>query len=321
MRIVIKMIAFGPVPSRRLGRSLGINNIPPKICSYSCAYCQVGRTTQMEVERRPFYRPEEILDEVREKVENSGSMGKAIDFLTFVPDGEPTLDVNLGREIEMLKPLGIKVAVISNASLIWDEGVREELSKADWVSLKVDTVEELAWRRINRPHRALRLESILEGILDFSRSYKGVLATETMLVRDVNDGERSLEMIADFLAQVRPAKAYISVPTRPPAENWVLPPSEESINRAYQIFSRKMGQVELLVGYEGDIFDFTGDVERDLLSITAVHPMRKEAVEKFLEQAGKSWDVIQRLIDAGQLVETEYGGNRFYLRRPEIMPS
>ncbi len=318
MRIVIKMIAFGPVPSRRLGRSLGINNITPKVCTYSCAYCQVGRTTQMEVERRPFYRPEEILKEVKEKLETAAKMGKAVDYITFVPDGEPSLDVNLGLEMDMLKPLGIKVAVISNASLIWDEGVREELSKADWVSLKVDAVEELAWRRINRPHRSLRLGSILEGILDFSRNYKGVLATETMLVRDVNDGERSLEMIADFLAQVRPAKAYISVPTRPPAENWVMPPSEESINRAYQIFSRKKEHVELLLGYEGDIFDFTSDVEQDLLGITAVHPMREEAVRKFLQQAGRSWDVIQRMIDAGQLVETEYGGNRFYLRRPEI---
>ena len=144
MRTVIKMITFGPVPSRRLGRSLGINNIPPKVCSYSCAYCQVGRTTQMEVERRPFYRPEEILDEVREKVENSWEQGKAIDYLTFVPDGEPTLDINLGREIEILKPLGIKVAVISNASLIWNEGVREVLSKADWVSLKVEPLRSLS---------------------------------------------------------------------------------------------------------------------------------------------------------------------------------
>jgi wyosine [tRNA(Phe)-imidazoG37] synthetase (radical SAM superfamily) len=275
---------------------------------------------QMEVERRPFYRPEEILKEVKEKLETVAKMRKVVDYITFVPDGEPTLDVNLGEEIDMLKPLGIRIAVISNASLIWDEGVRKELSKADWVSLKVDAVDELAWRRINRPHRALKLESILEGILDFSRSYRGVLATETMLVRDANDGERSLEMIADFLAQVRPAKAYISVPTRPPAENWVMPPSEESINRAYQIFSRKLDHVELLLGYEGDIFDFTGDVERDLLSITAVHPMRKEAVDKFLQQAGKSWGFIQRLIDAGQLVETEYGGNRFYLRRPDFYP-
>jgi wyosine [tRNA(Phe)-imidazoG37] synthetase (radical SAM superfamily) len=274
----------------------------------------------MEVERRPFYRPEEILNEVRGKVENSRVLGKAIDFLTFVPDGEPTLDVNLGQEIETLKPLGIRIAVISNASLLWDEGVRKELSKADWVSLKVDAVDELAWRRINRPHSTLKLESILEGILDFTRSYKGVLATETMLVRDVNDGERSLVMIADFLAQVRPAKAYISVPTRPPAEDWVMPPSEESINRAYQIFSRKLVRVELLLGYEGDIFDFTSDLELDLLGITAVHPMREEAVRKFLEQAGKSWDVIQRMIDAGQLVETEYGGNRFYLRRPDFYP-
>ncbi len=154
------MIAFGPVPSRRLGRSLGINNIPPKVCSYSCAYCQVGKTMQMEVERRPFYPPGEILDEVRAKVKKSEELGQAIDYLTFVPDGEPTLDSNLGREIEMLKSLGTKIAVISNASLIWMEGVREELSKADWVSLKVDAIEETAWRKINHPHRSLKLESI-----------------------------------------------------------------------------------------------------------------------------------------------------------------
>jgi len=314
------MIAFGPVPSRRLGRSLGINNIPPKVCTYSCAYCQVGKTLRMEIVRCPFYLPEDIVDEVRKKIEISGELGQAIDYLTFVPDGEPTLDINLGQEIDMLKPLGIRIAVITNASLIWNGVVKEELSKADWVSLKVDAAEETAWRRINRPHRTLKLKSILEGILDFSRSYKGVLATETMLVRDVNDGKKSLEMTADFLAQVRPAKAYISVPTRPPAEDWVLPPSEESINRAYQIFSSKLEQVELLVGYEGNLFDFTGDVERDLMSITAVHPMREEAVKKFLEQTGRSWDVVQRMIDAGQLVQTEYGGNRFYLRLPVITP-
>jgi wyosine [tRNA(Phe)-imidazoG37] synthetase (radical SAM superfamily) len=274
----------------------------------------------MEIVRCPFYLPEDIVDEVRKKIEISGELGQAIDYLTFVPDGEPTLDINLGQEIDMLKPLGIRIAVITNASLIWNGVVKEELSKADWVSLKVDAAEETAWRRINRPHRTLKLKSILEGILDFSRSYKGVLATETMLVRDVNDGKKSLEMTADFLAQVRPAKAYISVPTRPPAEDWVLPPSEESINRAYQIFSSKLEQVELLVGYEGNLFDFTGDVERDLMSITAVHPMREEAVKKFLEQTGRSWDVVQRMIDAGQLVQTEYGGNRFYLRLPVITP-
>ncbi|MBC7260626.1 MAG: radical SAM protein, partial [Chloroflexi bacterium] len=127
------MIAFGPVPSRRLGRSLGINNIPPKICTYSCVYCQLGRTLNMQIRRQSFYAPDEILWDVRSKVEHVREAGESIDYLTFVPDGEPTLDLHLGRAIELLRSLGIKIAVISNASLIWQEDVREDLMKADWV--------------------------------------------------------------------------------------------------------------------------------------------------------------------------------------------
>ncbi|MGB5100434.1 MAG: radical SAM protein [Methanothrix sp.] len=313
------MIAFGPVPSRRLGRSLGINNIPAKICSYSCAYCQVGRTMQMEIVRSPYYSPHEIYREVKEKVDSSEILGHAIDYLTFVPDGEPTLDINLGEEIDMLRYLGIKIAVISNASLIWDENVREELAKADWICLKVDATDERIWRRMDRPHRALRHEATLQGILDFAKEFKGMLVTESMLLSGVNDDEKSLQATAEFLEKVDPAIAYISVPTRPPAETWAAMPSEKSINCAYQIFSAGVKQVELLVGYEGDSFDFTGNVERDLLSIAAVHPMRDAAVRKLLQQSNESWDVVERLIDQGQLVKTEYMGNSFYLRRPEII--
>lgn len=312
------MIAFGPVPSRRLGRSLGINNIPPKICTYSCAYCQVGRTMQMEVMRRSHYPPEEIFDEVKAKVEKSRELGMAIDYLTFVPDGEPTLDLNLGLEIDMLRSLGIRIAVISNASLIWDEDIQKELCKADWVSLKVDAIEETTWHKINRPHRSLELKTILHAVRDFSRIYRGALVTETMLLRGINDGEHSLKLVADFLSEVKPTTAYISVPTRPPAEEWARLPSEESINQAYQIFSSRLKHVELLVGYEGDSFAPTGDAEQDLLSIMAVHPIREDAVKKFLEQAGKGWNVIQGLMDSGQVAETEYGGKKFYSRRPAV---
>ncbi|MHA1145240.1 MAG: radical SAM protein [Candidatus Helarchaeota archaeon] len=135
-------IAFGPVPSRRLGRSLGINNIPPKNCTYSCIYCQLGRTKKVKIRRQQFYEPSELVAAVQNKVDDVKKRGDAIDFLTFVPDGEPTLDLNLEREIELLKPLGIKIAVISNATLIWDGEVRHVLSQADWVSLKVDAVSE-----------------------------------------------------------------------------------------------------------------------------------------------------------------------------------
>lgn len=311
------MIAFGPVPSRRLGRSLGINNIPAKICTYSCAYCQVGRTLKMQVQRRSFYPPQDICDEVRQMVKISSDQALPIDYLSFVPDGEPTLDINLGREIDMLRSLGKKIAVITNASLIWDEAVREDLAKADWVSVKVDAVDEPLWRSVDRPHRALELEAILQGILDFSREFKGVLVSESMLLAGINDCEKSLEAVAEFLTKVDPAVAYISVPIRPPAEKWAASPSEESIVRAYQIYSSRLRRAELLVGYEGDSFQSVGEVESDLLAIAAVHPMREAAVERFLQQADSSWDVVEKLLDQGKLAKTEYQGNYFYLRRPK----
>jgi len=309
------MIAFGPIPSRRLGRSLGINNIPPKVCTYSCVYCQLGRTIRMQVERRAFYEPDATFQAVQDKVEKVRAAGEVIDYLTFVPDGEPTLDANLGHEIELLRPLGIGIAVITNGSLIWRKDVREDLMRADWVSLKVDATREEVWHKIDRPHGTLRLASILDGMLEFAQGYEGELATETMLVEGLNEGEDCLEEIAAFLARLGPARAYLSIPTRPPAEGWVRPPDEEAINRAYQILSERVRHVEYLIGYEGNAFAFTGDVEEDLLSITAVHPMREEAVRDFLARAGADWPVVQGLIARGQLIEMEYAGIKFYMRK------
>lgn len=301
------MLTFGPVPSRRLGNSLGINNIPPKICSYSCIYCQLGRTKKIQVHRREFYSIDEIVRSVEERLERV----KNVDYLAFVPDGEPTLDMNLGKEIDALKQFGIRIAVITNSSLIWDEKVREELSKAEWVSLKVDAVSKEIWKKINRPHKALNLEKILNGIKEFGKEF----VTETMLINGVNDNKEELKKIADFLSAIEPKKSYISIPIRPPAEKWVRRASEQAINLAYQIFSERGISVEFLLSYEGNEFAFTGNVEKDLLSITSVHPMRKDAVEEFLRKAEADWSVIERLIKENKLIEIEYGGNKFYMRR------
>jgi wyosine [tRNA(Phe)-imidazoG37] synthetase (radical SAM superfamily) len=307
--------AFGPVPSRRLGRSLGINNIPPKICTYSCAYCQLGRTLQMQSVRRAFHKPGQIVNAVREKVAMAREAGEAIDYLTFVPDGEPTLDANLRREIELLRPLGLPIAVITNGSLIWRRDVRQDLMAADWVSVKVDSVQEQVWRRIDRPYGSLALASILEGIREFATAYCGGLVTETMLVAGINDGEEQLTETADFVARLEPDRAYLSIPTRPPAEAWVQAPDEQALNRAYRVFRDRLEQVEYLIGYEGDAFAFTGVAEQDLLSITAVHPMREDAVGSFLARAGEGWPVIRRLVAQGKLVEVEHTGHTFYLRK------
>lgn len=310
------MLAFGPVPSRRLGQSLGINNIPPKICTYACVYCQLGRTLKMQVKRQAFYEPTKIFHAVRDKVEKVIKINKAtIDFLTFVPDGEPTLDINLRLEIEMLKPLGIPIAVITNSSLIWRQDVRTALMNADWVSLKVDAVEEGVWRQVDRPHGSLELAAIQAGAVEFARAYQGKLVTETMLVAGLDDGDEHMTKVANFLARLQPDIAYLAIPTRPPAEESVHAPEEVVLNRAYQILSDKVNRVEYLIGYEGDAFAFTGDVKDDILSITAVHPMRKDALDAFLTRAGAEWEQVQQLVTQKKVVEVTYQGHNFYLKK------
>lgn len=307
-------IVFGPVPSRRLGKSLGINNIPPKICTYSCVYCQVGKTLKMEVGRSLFYDTKEVVKIVEEAVKKFQQKNEIIDYLSFVPDGEPTLDLELGEKIRQLKHLGIKIAVISNASLIWQNEVREDLKEADWVSLKIDALTPSIWRKVDRPHRSLELDNILEGIKAFSKEFRGSLNTETMLVRDINDKEEELHKIARFIKEINVHRSYISIPTRPPTVNWAKPPLPEKITMAHHIFQEAKLPVECLLGFAVQSFGSTGDIERDLLSITSVHPMRESEIRGFLEKAGENWQIMESLLDKKELILTEFGNQRFYIR-------
>jgi len=311
------MKAYGPVPSRRLGRSLGINNIPPKICTYSCVYCQLGRTIEMSTTRANFYDPEELKKEVAKKVAESCSEGEEIDYLSFVPDGEPTLELKLGEEIELMSEFGIDVAVISNASLISEPEVREDLGKADWVSLKVDAVSEPIWHRVNRPAGTLQLEDILDGIEVFAGQFDGTLATETMLIDGINDDTDEIGKVASFLSTICPDESYIAVPTRPPAEDWANPASEEKINSAYREFNKQVDDVEYLLGYEGNEFSSTGNFQEDLLSITAVHPMREEGVQELLRKTGSERELVDELIAEGKLVKNEFEDSVYYMRKLE----
>jgi len=306
---------FGPVPSRRLGRSLGINNVPPKTCSYACVYCQLGNLTGMTWERGAYYDPDELVREVSEAIRDLDRQGEKPDFLTIVPDGEPTLDRNLGRLITQLKPLGIQVAVISNASTLYLPQVREDLLQADWVSLKVDSLQAQIWKEVNRPYGKISLENIRLGAEQFSKDFQATLVTETMLVRDINDSAENIAENAKFLAQLQPRKAYLAVPTRPPAESWVLPPTDENLNRAYQIYRNQGLAAELLIGYEGNEFSSTGDLETDLLSITAVHPLREDAVGQLLKKTGDSPNSLEKLVKSGKLAVSEFQGQRYYIRK------
>lgn len=314
------MRVFGPVPSRRLGKSIGINNIPPKHCSYACVYCQLGRALKMCVNRSEFFPPRELLNEVRRKVEATLKQGEAVDYLTIVPDGEPTLDLNLGELLRLLADLEIKTAVITNSTLLQLPEVREELSSADWVSVKVDALNGNSWKKIDRPHPKLSLDSVLRGILDFSGQFDGTLVTETMLVEGINDDAENLRETAEFIRETGAETAYVSIPTRPPAEKWVGPPKEEVINLAYQIFDEAVKDVEYLIGYEGNAFPYSGNVSEDILSITAVHPMREDAVRDYVERGDEDFSVVDRLVEAGKLSVSEYNQHRYYVRSLSLKP-
>jgi len=308
------MIAFGPVPSRRLGRSLGINNIPPKHCSYSCLYCQVGETSRTETVRQSYYKPEFIFDCVKNKVRAAYDAGENIDYLTFVPSGEPTLDEYLTETITLLKDLKIKIAVISNSSLIWRSDVQEALKLADWVSFKVDTVDESIWKKINRPAATLIFDRILNSIMDFAHDFNGILTTETMLLDKVNTGGLSIIRLADYLQELQPDKAFIAVPTRPMSRPQYQAPTPAKLNETFQLISKKMPQAELLITQEEDTFSASGDLIANLLSIAAVHPLQESAVETMINKSKCSWDVVDKLLAENKLCTVKYQGKTFFIR-------
>jgi wyosine [tRNA(Phe)-imidazoG37] synthetase (radical SAM superfamily) len=268
----------------------------------------------MEVEPGSFYKTAGIVETAKIKLEKTREKREQVDYMTFVPDGEPTLDSNLGKEIDILKGLGVRIAVITNGSLLWREDVRKNLLKADLLSLKVDAADEATWRRIDRPHKALKFDTVLQGMLEFAELFQGKLITETMLIKDVNDDIGTITQVTGFLKKIKPDTAYLAVPTRPPAEQ-VEPATEQAINTAYQIFKERLGNVEYLIGYEGNAFASTGNAVADLLSITAVHPMREDAVAEFLENTGTDSSVIEELVESGNLVSLEYQGKKFYMRK------
>jgi wyosine [tRNA(Phe)-imidazoG37] synthetase (radical SAM superfamily) len=312
---MVTEIAYGPVPSRRLGKSIGINHIPPKICSYACVYCQLGKAIKMESTPIEFYDWQMVVENIKKHVLKVEKRNEHIDYIAFVPDGEPTLDKNLGQIINGIADLPYKKAIITNASLLTNPDVRNTLYQFDWISFKVDAFSDDIWRKIDHPHKELDLKEIQKGILEFANHYKGKLVSETMLIEGVNTSNEELEKVAFFLSQFKPYISYIAIPTRTPANNDVSPANEHQINQAYQIFSEKLQKVEYLIGHEGHDFAHTGNAREDILSITAVHPMREDSLKHFLADESQNWSLIEELIDNGLLLETEFNGFKFYVRK------
>lgn len=277
-------------------------------------YCQVGVTHKYSSDRKVFYEPSVIFDEVQKHLDKLTQSDKP-DYLTFVANGEPTLDINLGRSIEKLKMFNIPIAVITNASLLNDEQVREDLQLADWVSVKIDSGNESIWKKINRPLAKVDFKEYVKGLITFSKEFKGLLVSETMLVEGVNDNAKDVLQTATLVSSVNPYIAYISVPTRPPALNLVVPPNELIVNEAYQIFSDKGINTELILGFEGTHTGFTGNALEDIINICSVHPIREDTIQELLKKNQADQTIIETLLYNNYVQKIEYKSNIFYIRK------
>ena len=311
---------FGPVPSRRLGKSLGIDTIPLKTCNWNCVYCQLGRTKPVVNERKDYYPPEEILDEVHQALETH-KPGE-IDWVTFVGSGEPTLHAGIGWLIRQVKGMtDLPVAVITNGALLYLPEVRQDLLPADAVLPSLDAGTAKLYRQINRPHPEITLERLLEGLTAFRRVYEGKLWIEVMLVRGLNDTEEALRAIASTLQKIGPDEVHINLPTRPPVETWVKPPDEEGLMRASAI----LGDIAKVVHPAEGTFDLSSydNVLDAIVGIITRHPMRQDELERALTQwaPGQVEQSLAALEASGQAQLVERYGVRFWSAAPSLYPN
>ena len=225
---------FGPVPSRRLGSSLGIDVIPSKTCSFDCVYCECGATTDRTCERREFYPVSEILAELDAHL---STMKEKPDVITLSGSGEPTLYRPLGELIDGIKlRAGLPVAVITNSSLLWLPDVRDELARADIVLPSLDAADEDAFRRINRPHALCSLPRIIEGVETFLKEYRGTVLFEILLIEGYNTGRQNLEALRTALERMRVDRIQLNTAVRPGTERHIEPLDDESMRTIRDFF-------------------------------------------------------------------------------------
>ena len=264
---------FGPIPSRRLGQSLGIDTIPLKTCNWNCIYCQLGRSVSLTLERSEYVPRHELLAEVEQAL--AAYRPGEIDWLTFVGSGEPTLHSGLGWMIRQVKAhTNLPVAVITNGSLLYLPEVRDELSIADAVMPTLDAGNAWLYRQINRAAPRFSFDQLVNGLYLFRQAYSGKLWIEVMLIQGMNDTPEALQELALVLKSIQPDRVHITLPVRPPAEARVRPSDEAGLRRAEEILGA-VALVSVPAASEARAARI-GELAETVLSVVTRHPMQEE---------------------------------------------
>jgi len=296
---------FGPVPSRRLGRSLGVDVVPFKTCTYDCVYCQLGRTTCKTLSRKEWVPLENVLDEVKSK------LSKHPDYITLSGSGEPTLFSRLGDLIAGIKSMtDIPIALLTNGSLLWQPDVREAIRELDLLIPSLDAGDEAMFRRVNRPHEALSLDGLIDGLVASRETCRGEYWLEVFLVADSTDIEDEVERMSRCASLIKPDRIQVNTVTRPPAERSAVGVSHERLDELSLLFDPP---AEVIADYhhvhEQVQFSATRD---EVLSLLSRRPCSIDGIAQGLGMHPNEIVKYVEALQAAKLLQTKWVSGKCY---------
>jgi wyosine [tRNA(Phe)-imidazoG37] synthetase (radical SAM superfamily) len=299
---------FGPVPSRRLGISLGIDLVPYKTCTLNCVYCECGRTTDLTIQRKEYVPTAAILSELDHYLRD----GPELDYITFSGSGEPTLHSGLREIIDFLKTRYPKyrIAVLTNGTLLYDKKTRSEIMGADLIIPSLDAASEVAFKKINRPQKGLSLGRILSGLADLRKEFSGEIWLEVFIVPGLNDNEDELGLMKEAIDKIKPDKVQLNTLDRPGTEDWVMPEPKE---RMEEIASRLGAEVIADFKSRKKVNSFSEDTEKDIISTIRRRPCTASDLSEILGlHINEVNKYLQTLLESGRIRSEEGERGRFF---------
>jgi len=305
----VSQYVFGPVPSRRLGRSLGVDLVPFKTCTYDCIYCQLGQTTHKTVTRQEFFPVTDVLAAVRDRL---NTVPKP-DYITLSGSGEPTLYSRIEEVIAGIKQLtSIPLAVLTNGSLFWQPGVRRALLQADLVIPSLDAGNAALFAYVNRPHPSLSFRQVVEGLITFRKEYRGVIWLEVLLLAGITAIESEVRKLAQWIEQIKPDKVQLNTVTRPPAEDFAIPVTPEQMSRLARYIG---GRVEVISPCRDTPSESSFQARRD--EVLAMLKRRPCTLEDLVAGLGihrnDALKYVQELLATGKIRVKTQGGIAYYV--------
>jgi wyosine [tRNA(Phe)-imidazoG37] synthetase (radical SAM superfamily) len=303
-----RRFVYGPVPSRRLGFSLGVDILPFKTCTLNCIYCQLGPTKRTSCRRRAYFPPKDILSQIRKALESA----ERIDVVTFSGSGEPTLNKDLGVLIRATKKMtSVPVAVLTNGTLLSRKDVRRDLLAADLVVPSLDSATTAMFGRVNRPHPCLEFNRYIQGLVKFREEFKGRIWLEIMLVKGVNDSPGHIRALRKAAAAVGPDRVHLNTVVRPPAEAGARPLAPDELERVRAEFGDR---AEIAVpAFRGNRPPGLTALDKAIAAMAARRPVTAADISASLgRNRNEVLKSLASLLDSKKIRPVRHGGKTFY---------